>query len=343
MKLGTIGLVASVTLVTVLGQLIQADSATNPSYFLWDVGPRSNQVDSGDLILDLSKGCNDSNGMAVNFPGIKNAKSMPLIQIPDFANTQKLINGFGVTIKDNRFFKLIWSFDNFKGGPGPIFFLMPEAHKAPSDSAKEKDSEIHFARTYFALGVVEENLKSSSILNVREGIEGGEWKLPGVSISGTNRISQVSKIADRGYVTAFVTIGNLYVDSRQVFTTYLEPANLIFQDMLLNLGDYDGSKSFEQTMTEVQNYNGPLESNELKSARDAYKELQGLKEDQISKRKDEVCAMRSNQMVERAVALAREKNSKIVFFSYGAAHHFEIAQYLRAANLNYIALIGRVQ
>lgn len=322
--------------------LTLSGAAVAAPFFLWDLSSPKDAADQGDLIMDGGVACNQD-AAYVNYPGLLLAKNLPKISVPAPTETAKVLSEFKISFKNPDFFKLVWVMESYKGKTGPLVLLLPESHShnVPRNASEVRDAELQFSRAYFTVGLIESN-PTLKYVNSREGLEGQNFKIPNFNLK-SDPLTGATDMAQLGYFSAFTIVANSYPQSSsQVKSFYLEKPTSVIQDAMLNLGEFDGRKSFEAVMKEVDRFYKGFDQFFKKSETKAvYDDLKKLSPKALWDLKNNVCVTRGNQMVEKTLDLAQQYKADVVILTFGALHYYEISQYLKKRDISFISLLGR--
>lgn len=323
--------------ITALLSISLTAAAAEMLPFVWDQGAERDRADRGDVILDVSRACN-SDDIAINLPGLLE-HPLPVLPAPDPENTRQRLAQAGIELNPPGLASLVNVFDHNLDQAGPLFVLLPESHISIGGQAEERRHDLlHFMNAFVAVGLIEAT--PGPILNLREGLANTPPRRE-FALEGTNRFSQLLNQVERVHGMAFTNLALLYQDETRVHSSYLEKGSAMATQILLAFGEMDSAQTFADALANVKrNYRTDIDR--VMDLAPAYERLSKLDHVARTLVLNLLCVTRGEQMAERAIEMAREKQAALVFVGYGASHHAEIAAALRKAHKRFVALQPRL-
>lgn len=318
---------------------VELRSNSSPHYFFWDSGTSASKVDSGDIIVDVSKSCNLPLAQ-VNMPGLI-ANPIPANLEPQgIAETKEVLREFSFSGIEDKFIQTARVFDHFHGKGSELIVLLPEVHWVLSPQAVSRHRNLQVNRSRLVEQMIERAHlpRETSILNLREGIEGS--KIPEIKEAVSLEINEIdfTQLAEAGYPSTFVGLNHIKSKRFPILSAYIESSQLIGAEFLLGLGSYRPGKSFLDTVTEGELYYGEFPNK--KSLKKEFAKIQAMSEKKLAHLRTTICQSRGEQMVLRALALANKQKASLVFLTYGSLHHHEITHLLKSKKKSFVTLMG---
>lgn len=329
---------------SLIGSLAIPAAMAEPLYFWWDVGSPAREVDAGDLILNVAESCRATRKISVNIPPLIVTQELPQLLLPSGQQTQELLSAFGLNLSSKKYLDYIWSFDHFRGqSRETVFVLLPEVHYSPMPENEEAHTILQVLTSLASASIAEDALKDphTNVLNLKEGIEGNDWRISDLKFAGQKLLEKVFAIGQHTLPTPFLTIGNVFEKDQRVQTQYLETPKIIVANILITFGEYEQKMNFDDLLTKLKahpRFFSELTQEQIKSV---FEYLESLPSEKFEYLRSSICAVRGYDMADTAIQLSHQQKATLTFLSYGASHHFEITQRLREAGLSYIALLGK--
>lgn len=314
-------------------------SESSPRYFFWDSGTTASKVDSGDIIVDVSKSCNSPQAQ-VNMPGLIENPIPANLEPQGIAKTQEVLKEFSFSGIQDRFVQSARVFDHFHGKGSELIVLLPEAHLVLNPQAVSRHRNLQVNRSRLVEQMIEraQLSRDALILNLREGIEGS--KIPKIKEAVSLESNEIDfmQLAKAGYPSTFVGLNHIKSKKFPVLSAYIESFQLIGAEFLLGLGSYMPGKSFRDTVTEGELYYGEFPNK--RALKQEFAKIQTMSEEKLAHLKATICQSRGEQMVLRVLALTKKEKASLVFLTYGSLHHHEITQLLKRKKKSFVTLIG---
>ncbi|MCB0392183.1 MAG: hypothetical protein KDD58_12905 [Bdellovibrionales bacterium] len=313
---------------------------------VWDFGDAPNELDSGDIIFDVSKPCN-SDDLNLNFPTLKSLSTESLHQLSGIKPTidESMVDDFLTTYPlEDDVKKMVTVMDSFKGKGDVLFILLPEAHnnlpaKICDQQCNEHHGLINATRTYFSVKLVKAALEKEVLVsNFREGVEGNQWQVDNIDLKGKSPKERFEALFEAGYHTPFRALGNTF-EEQGVFTSYVETPLMIYSEIFSVYGEFKSGVSFEQAVAKVKSdFDPSIDEEQLRVAYEFLKTKSDLEIDAFAHK---VCQDRSVGIASESLKLATAKKHKLVFLSFGASHFHGVSKVLKDNHVSYLAIVGK--
>ena len=310
----------------------------NRGYLYLDIGILGGSLDPMDHVLDLNEKCDDE----IQITG---RNLVDLVVKESSARDQwkgagQVMEEFGYQLESgsDRFDEnfVIPAYGNH--GSETTFILLPEIHSyALPEAFRTKNAMMEFKRTLLALGWMEKN--KGQILNLKEGPQGfGLPMLKEFTPSG-DAFADAYNIAGH---TPFVSLLNIYKDSPRLYSTNTESFfNVVLQALVMS--GYKHGSSYEDTLAFLAKSGFPLKSAARAEMHKVWETLHSWSLQQYEAATKTICEDRSHSIAEKALSLAQEKRSNLIFLTFGASHSGGIIKHLERRKVNYILVLANTK
>jgi hypothetical protein len=309
--------------------------AQTPQYLIWDSGSKIGQVDSGDTIIDVTKGCDVPDQQIINLPGSKRASVLPQISAQPIEETQAILDAAHLPRSLAKDLQIPFS---SQGSKQTVFVLLPEVHRAGTVIQEIATTiKLHWARTSAVLALFAKPY--FPILNLSEGIVSrpAAYELSG--LQSLNRDTAISMLVGSGADT-YHTLATIFSREKKFVSSSVEQPLLPNEEMLLIYGDFQKGDSLATSRLRVEKVVGhDFDETELKTAHEA---LSKMSEDEIRATEKQICLTRGTDVATQAISRAQHEGAHLVFLTYGLSHHPQITAALLAAGYTYVTFIARL-
>jgi hypothetical protein len=300
---------------------------------VWKMGNSKAQLDDNDDLTDLTKECDI-------FSPLKATQAEKLLEASP-KNNQALHTSAQTLIRKLGLEKLRVRMNPVMAEVGqenkPIFLLFPEFHVNASTSSLRRS----FANDLMLVTHMLDRRKIK-ILNTYEGVQ-DIWQkdhdFKPWTIAERNRDAQT--LFYKHGASAARIIGEVYYD--KIDTAYNDDNDLAIKNVLAisaynNLQNgVTGDSSWEQSVKYLKRtVAGRLKQVDVEEYRSFYDDLLSFDLATLKKKPSELCEQRSSEMAKYTYKLARDKNAKVIYMTFGALHAHGVIEQIKKYSASFI-------